>query len=449
MNISAQIDPKSRADDGLAEIRLHSKDFEELALDLPFADVVRAFGKPATISLDLLLVAGVCYVVDKTVPRDETGDAWTREFDVSFPVSDRARWTSVAAKLNAALTFLTGDVWRTTFRPLKDDLYVAPRRRRKRSRNPQEPMSFDAVCLLSGGLDSAIGAIDYLEDHPKHRVMLVGHYDFPGPMSQQDAVHGLLQSRFPGRTKLVQVRVSQKPAENAEMSLRSRSIVFLALGIYAALELGGDPPVLAPENGLIALNIPLTPSRIGSCSTRTMHPFFLNTMRSVFQELKIKSPLSNPLELKTKGECVTHCKNAALLKAVMPHTVSCSHAGRRKDWNRKTAKNCGYCMPCLFRRAALHAANLDSGGEYGVDVCSDELTIESDRISANDLRAVTGGLRHFNTEASIRKAVSVVASMEPMKDYVALVQRGFDELRSWIRDQGSPSLQIAAGIKRS
>jgi len=64
----------------------------------------------------------------------------------------------------------------------------------------------------------------------------------------------------------------------------------------------------------------------------------------------------------------------------------------RQDWKRKSATNCGYCVPCLSRRASLHAAKLDFGKQYGIDVCSDELTINSDRTSADDLRAVTNGL---------------------------------------------------------
>ena len=115
--------------------------------------------------------------------------------------------------------------------------------------------------------------------------MLIGHYDAAGPKSQQEALYQRIKTHFPGRTKLVQVRVSQRPPKNTESTLRSRSIVFIGLGIYAASEMGFDVPLLAPENGTIALNLPLTPSRSGSCSTRTMHPFYLDTLRSVLKDL--------------------------------------------------------------------------------------------------------------------------------------------------------------------
>jgi len=100
----------------------------------------------------------------------------------------------------------------------------------------------------------------------------------------------------------------------------------------------------------------------------------------------------------------------------------------------------------LFRRGSLHTAQLDSGKDYGIDVCSDELTVESGDISADDLRAVTSGLRRFHTEMDIRRAITGVALVQPINDYVDLVRRGLTEVRSWMAEKGSASLRSAAGI---
>jgi hypothetical protein len=97
----------------------------------------------------------------------------------------------------------------------------------------------------------------------------------------------------------------------------------------------------------------------------------------------------------------------------------------------------------------LHVARSDSGKEYGIDVCSDELTIDSQVTSADDLRALTSGLQRFTSDASIRKAITEVALVEPLDQYVALVQRGFTELRNWIRDKGSVSLRTAVAIRET
>lgn len=113
---------------------------------------------------------------------------------------------------------------------------------------------------------------------------------------------------------------------------------------------------------------------------------------------------------------------------------------------KKQATNCGYCIPCLFRRAALYTAKLDSGKDYGIDVCKNELTVESDHESANDLRALTSGLRQFENNSKIRRSITSVASVKPVDDYVSLVQRGLDEVRTWIAEKASPKLREAAGI---
>jgi hypothetical protein len=177
-----------------------------------------------------------------------------------------------------------------------------------------------------------------------------------------------------------------------------------------------------------------------------MHPFYLDMLRSVLTELGLKNALINPVGLKTKGECISECRDQTLLGGIAAKTVSCSHGSRRQDWKRKEATNCGYCIPCLFRRAALHAAKLDSGKDYGVDVCKNELTVDSDRMSADDLRALTSGLRHFENDSEIRRAVTSVASVKPINDYVALVRRGLAEVRGWITEKGSAKLRKAAGI---
>jgi hypothetical protein len=104
------------------------------------------------------------------------------------------------------------------------------------------------------------------------RVLFVGHYDSPGPRTDQAGLAGRLAKQYPNRSRILHMRVAHGPEKAAEETLRSRSFVFLALGLYAAQALGPAVPLLMSENGLIALNIPLAhPSRRGSCSTRTMH----------------------------------------------------------------------------------------------------------------------------------------------------------------------------------
>jgi len=127
--------------------------------------------------------------------------------------------------------------------------------------------------------------------------------------------------------------------------------VFIALGMFAASSLGPDVPLLIPENGTMALNVPLTPSRRGSCSTRTAHPHYLAMLRRILSQVGLSNPFCNPLQGKTKGEAVVACRNQALLNALARRSVSCAKRGHKVHWTRRNADGCGRCMPCIYRRA--------------------------------------------------------------------------------------------------
>jgi len=151
MTISVEFDGGSRRSDGLALIRLGGPQIKTVEVDLPFRNLFRSLGSPDPVALDLLVVAGACYVVDKAMARKSVTDAWTRDLSVSFPVSDPERWEKVAPRLDTALSFLSGDVWRTSFHKSSFELFIAPKTRRKKTLTPDEPDSFDAVTLFSGG----------------------------------------------------------------------------------------------------------------------------------------------------------------------------------------------------------------------------------------------------------------------------------------------------------
>ena len=150
MSISVRIDADARQEDGLALITLAGPCLDGIQLDLPFRDLHQTLGTPNPIALDLLLVAGACYMIDKATSRRRTSDSWTRELSVRFPVSDPKRWGKVSSRLDRALTFLSGDVWRTSFEERNCELLIAPKRRRRRERDPRAPKTFEAVSLFSG-----------------------------------------------------------------------------------------------------------------------------------------------------------------------------------------------------------------------------------------------------------------------------------------------------------
>jgi len=303
--------------------------------------------------LDFLLFAAAVYVADKKALRRLALDRWTRDLELSAPVADPSRWEEATPAFVEALSFLTGDRWRLEWREEENRLRSVRRRGHG---------DFEAVCLLSGGLDSLIGAIDLLEDARRLRVLLVGHYDSTlTPRVQKRLAASLARHYGSDRVRLVQVMARSAATRREQLyslpagreaTTRSRSVLFLGLGLAAASALGPEVPLHVPENGFIALNVPLTSARRGSCSTRTVHPHFFDRMFEALSVVGLTNPVSNPYQFLTKGEMLKSCKNQTLLRELASQSVSCAHpeVGR---YEQTGYGDCGYCYPCLIRRAAM------------------------------------------------------------------------------------------------
>src|SRR6266481_1136836 len=106
------------------------------------------------------------------------------------------------------------------------------------------------------------------------------------------------------------------------------------------------------------LNPPLTGARIGSLSTRTAHPEFLNRMQGILETAGLRVRIENPYQLKTKGEMLIECRDQDLLKEEAPRSTSC---GR---FQRFAYRHCGRCVPCQVRRAAFLAWNEPDTTDY-------------------------------------------------------------------------------------
>ena len=344
--------------------------------------------QPHVLGLDFLVICACVYAVDKIVPRNETEDLWTRTLEVSIPVRNRETWVTASAGLAEAISFLTGDSWSFEFTDAPRNF--SQRRSNRRVHAPGYPNS-PVVSLLSGGLDSFIGAINLLHKHPEAKLLFVSHYDghVSGPAKDQDNLRQLLSLKYGQRIRHLQVRVGALAEEGGdgkykfETSFRSRSLIFLGLAMYAALKIGDTVPILIPENGPISVNMPLNPSRRGACSTRTVHPFFISSINRVLSTAGIPHVVQNSYYFKTKGEMIKECLGQDVLKLGIPSSNSCGKAGRKQHWTNKNARACGVCVPCLLRRAALNAAGLDNG-VYGNEAFS------GDPADYGDLHALMG-----------------------------------------------------------
>lgn len=448
MKATVQISPTAITAHEGSTIKVFSDETELSDLYFDFSSLLRAVPQPSETALDFLLVAATVYSLDKLVSRSDSRDGWQRSFEVEIPVRNADRWTANSEIANQCLSFLSGDSWKLSFKERSHPI-VQRKNRKRRSRTLVRPARGSQACLFSGGLDSLIGAIDCLEATDDEPLCLVGHHDpnIGGVQKDQEQILEVLRTLYPNRCRAILVGVGHS-GKSAEITMRSRSILFVALGIVVAAHLGDRTPLLIPENGTIALNVPLTPSRRGSCSTRTAHPHYLELLQVWLDGIGLAHPLQNPLLEKTKGEAGAQCLNQTVLKQTALLSSSCAKRGHTSSWVRRTAGSCGRCMPCIYRRAALHLIGMDSE-VYGNDICAGEVNVcDPDSDAADDLRACFSFLRRNHSLQAIAKMLIANGPLPPTEamQHASTVARAMDEIRQLLRDKGTAAIRNLSGV---
>ena len=373
-------------------------------------------------AMDLFKVAGAVYSADRIAKRPST---WTRSMELTVPVRDMQLWNGAAGPLSEAVSFLSGDHWRFEISPSAAPPWA-----------PEEtPPPVDAVCLFSGGLDSFTGALDLLAQGKN--VCFVGHYEGGQAPKAQVDLFGKLD-RLYGDLHLILRHLFLRPAPpdplqlrplpvRRETSTRSRSLLFLAAGLAVAAGYGPDVPLYIPENGFIGINVPLTPARYGSFSTRTTHPYFMATFVDAVQRLGITNPIVNPFRTMTKGEILAGCRDQETLRELADSTLSCSHPEVARYARRKQG-NCGYCFPCLIRRAAMHHVGLDQAADYAYDALRED--VEMANKKGNDLRALIRSLNRPSRPIDVLRNGAVPAVDIPA--FAGVYERGRREILTWM-----------------
>ncbi|HMG68263.1 MAG TPA: 7-cyano-7-deazaguanine synthase, partial [Chitinophagaceae bacterium] len=203
------------------------------------------------------------------------------------------------------------------------------------------------------------------------------------------------------------------------------------LGAIAASALGDSTKLIVPENGMISLNVPLTPLRTGSHSTRTTHPHYFLLMQELFMNMQLGVTIENPYQFKTKGEMLSECVNNKLV--VTTETMSCSHPSGR--WQGQANGHCGYCVPCIIRQASYKAAGLTEIYHYRTDIfVSQGLQIE--QAEGRDIMAFKYMIEKIHSKPIFLTATirSTGPLGDSMIDYVDVYRRSLIEVESLINN---------------
>ena len=380
-------------------------------------------------AVDLLNLASMVFAADTSLDRRKlTEDGWTRQFRLFFPVHDPDLWASNSAHLERMLKFLTGDFWEFRFRG-------RPAEYKTLVKKPEELnlSNFDAVSLFSGGLDSLVGAIDLLEQGKNP--LFVSHSKDIYASSAQKSLGYSFEKKYSEKTydvlrAPIGVTLNNLKSAGTDGNQRARSFLFYSMAAVAADALESVDTVLIPENGLIALNVPLEPFRLGSLSTRTAHPFFINCMGELSKNLGIRTGFENPYRFKTKGEMVSECTNLTFLQSVTAYSMSCSAPGKDRWSNGVSNQHCGYCVPCLIRRASLERGlGIDDPTIYTLDELAQKF--DSRKKTGENIRSFKLAIDHARKHPEswrylVRKTGPLSSS--DVEEYANMYGRGMAEV---------------------
>jgi hypothetical protein len=376
-------------------------------------------------NVDLVRIALGVLATDRSVLREGGGASWNaRDLELTVQVADPVAWSTFASELAALVGFLSGDRWTFAFTQ-------APANNLEPL--PLELAAYQRVALLSGGADSAAGAlISARQLGNGNSQALVSQYSATALAPIQRGLVKAVEGYAPLITQVHRhfhlnrgSRRIDGSSFRDETSTRSRSLLFLALGLAVAER--GSVPLWIAENGFASLNPPLGADRRGALSTHTTHPRFLRGLQTLVQGVGGHGEIENPFESLTKGEMFALVAEEIGVDAASEYlsaTNSCSHTDARYS-GAKPGSSCGVCFGCLVRRAAFAAAGVPDRTAYLCDDMTGRFTtfVQQKSIVEPMRDFAMRGIRPRDVMAMpLPAGYSATAALE-------LCQRGTNELR--------------------
>ena len=321
---------------------------------------------------DMVEVGVAVYAADRMCRRklggaDTYQHSWHRRMRLTVPVRDPSLWNSeeVQERLGAVLTFLTDDEWHFRF-----SRHEGPSRALQGSLSNALPRPPRAVALFSGGLDSLAGFCQEAVQRPEASFVLVSAWTNRRLLRRQISLARAIPESTGRKILPVFVHFGLRRGGSTynddERSQRTRGFVHGLLGAAVALAME-EEAVACYENGVGALNLPLSPVQLGAQSARSAHPLALSQFASLVEVVTDRRfDFRLPFLTHTKGR-LCRAIGQLNLSALVQETVSCDAFPRRV----RGKPQCGWCTSCLLRRQALKVAGLGSAdppGEYEVDV---------------------------------------------------------------------------------
>ncbi len=400
---------------------------------------------------DLVEIGAAVYMAGVVVSRQRH---LGRRLDFELRVRCPKRWSAVARRIERVASILTRDDLTLSFEP-RGTPGTAPHSRLARRRTDRP------VCLFSGGLDSLAGAVRLLE--AGERPILLSHYANSSLAALQKHLVGRLRAIY-GSDRLdhLGVYVAPSGAPSNPLPLRPRRrqpmarflrpFMLLSLACSAALHFGSRR-VLICESGPLAI-YPLFNE--GQIRTRSVDPRFVGGFQRLIRRVsRTRLRIDNPLLYMTKGEALEAFADPRL-SGLLADSNSCWHwaqlraVAKRRGVDAAGATHDGSCLPCLVRRAAVHAAGLwEADAGYVADIFTDFGELDREAVlTVADYFRFCENLRTLPSAEGLLLApdFSVCAPGVDCDRLLRMFRRSARELRSVLVARGGRELRRALGL---
>jgi hypothetical protein len=125
----------------------------------------------------------------------------------------------------------------------------------------------------------------------------------------------------------------------------------------------------------------------------------------------------------TKGEMIANCADKKLLQNIVNDTVSCSH------WHR-TNQQCGICIPCLIRRAAIFNGNITEQIKYQNNNVKSVLNTISKNDDIRSIIFAIEKLKSANVKSWILNHAHLTYS--DIDKYELVFRNGLEEVKKYL-----------------
>lgn len=467
--VNVVFEPSHEAQDRcLGKFSLHSFDMDgnpiTADLNFDFFPLWEFSQDTSSAYFDVLLLGQIVYSTDRILNRLAfSDDGWCRNIELNdVPVVNADLFNLHRQEFNTALSYLTGDNWTVSFTQMPPLEYTPEI---EHHYNADE---YEYVSLFSGRLDSLIGFIDKASDlHAGKKILLVSHYDMgKESMDQERIFHSCAANEFfNGKYTSIKAKIGMKNCIKErkvkyENTFRSRSFLFFAMGLYCAQSISETQKVIVPENGTISINIPLCKSRRSSCSTRTTNPVSMKLIMRALESVGIRNPLVNPYRFKSKADMMIDCaqdeNKKHILEVLSPLSCSCAKRSHNRWWDKdgeyiraNHVHHCGMCMPCIYRRVAMHAIGLDTPAELGTDIFHGTRYFDINNLQRKtslDINMLLRFIRKINRPAVENELLAEGIDENELDRYVDLVMHSYQQIKDWISLKADDNIKRKAGI---